>query len=107
LADFGLSKRIEASTRKKKDLFGCVPYMDPVKFSDRSYSLNKKSDVYSVGVLLWEISSGKSPFYTEGELYDCSLAIQIAQGHRETTVSDTPFEYAKLYTGKINFNFNY
>ncbi|RGB42638.1 kinase-like domain-containing protein [Rhizophagus diaphanus] len=98
LADFGLSKRIEASTKKKKDLFGVVPYMDPKKFSNRSYSLNKKSDVYSIGVLLWEISSGKPPFYVEGESYDCSLAFQIVQGHRETTVPDTPIEYIKLYT---------
>ncbi|GBC47617.2 kinase-like domain-containing protein [Rhizophagus irregularis DAOM 181602=DAOM 197198] len=98
LADFGLSKRIEASTKKKKDLFGVVPYMDPKKFSNRSYSLNKKSDVYSVGVLLWEISSGKPPFYVEGESYDCGLAFQIVQGHRETTVPDTPIEYVKLYT---------
>ncbi|EXX63625.1 uncharacterized protein OCT59_024412 [Rhizophagus irregularis] len=98
LADFGLSKRIEASTKKKKDLFGIVPYMDPKKFSNRSYSLNKKSDVYSVGVLLWEISNGKPPFYVEGESYDCSLAFQIVQGHRETTVPDTPIEYVKLYT---------
>jgi len=104
LADFGLSKRIEASTKKKKDLFGVVPYMDPKKFSNRSYSLNKKSDVYSVGVLLWEISSGKPPFYVEGEPYDGYLAVQIMQGHRETTVPDTPIEYVKLYTGKLILN---
>ncbi|RGB42636.1 kinase-like domain-containing protein, partial [Rhizophagus diaphanus] len=96
LADFGLSKRIEETTQKKKDIFGVVPYIDPKKFSNRSYSLNKKSDVYSVGVLLWEISSGKPPFYIEGESYDGSLAIQIIQGLRETAVPDTPIEYVKL-----------
>ncbi|PKY56236.1 hypothetical protein RhiirA4_476371 [Rhizophagus irregularis] len=53
--------------------------MDPKKFSNRSYSLNEKSDVYSVGVLLWEISSGKPPFYVKGESYDCSLVFQIVQ----------------------------
>ncbi|CAB4441033.1 unnamed protein product [Rhizophagus irregularis] len=30
--------------------------------SVRSFIFNEKSDVYSIGVLLWEISSGKSPF---------------------------------------------
>jgi serine/threonine protein kinase len=60
------------------------------KISDRPYSLNKKSDVYSVGMFLWEISSGKPPFYIEGESYDGSLAIQIIQGLREIVVPDTP-----------------
>ncbi|GET04586.1 kinase-like domain-containing protein [Rhizophagus clarus] len=98
LADFGLSKRVEASTKKKKDIFGTIPYMEPKKFGNRSYSLNMKSDVYSVGVLLWVISSGRPPFYVEGESYDGYLAVQIMQGLRETTVLDTPIEYVKLYT---------
>ena len=85
----------------QSDLFGVVPYVDPKKFSKSSNSLNKKSDVYSVGVLLWEISNGRPPFYVEGEPYDGSLAVQIIQGLRETPVHDTPDDYVKLYTGKI------
>jgi hypothetical protein len=56
-----------------------VPYVDPKSFSRRRnnnnqmYSLNEKSDVYSVGVLLWEISSGQPPFYAEGEHYNVGL----------------------------------
>ena len=65
-----------------------------------SYILNEKSDVYSVGVLLWEISSGRPPFYAEGEQYDIALAIEISQGLRETTISGTPEDYVKVYTGK-------
>ena len=76
--------------------------MDPKKFEKRSYSLNKKSDVYSVGVLLWVISSGQPPFYDDRK-YDVSLAIQIAQGLRETVIPDTPVDYVKIYTGNYNF----
>jgi hypothetical protein len=60
--------------------------------------------VYSVGVLLWEISSGQPPYYVEGESYDGSLAIQIIQGLRETAV---PTEYVKLYTGKATFKLSF
>ncbi|POG65696.1 uncharacterized protein OCT59_024394 [Rhizophagus irregularis] len=104
LADFGLSKRIGASSNFQSKLFGMVPYIDPKSFSRRRnnnnqiFSLNEKSDVYSVGVLLWEISSGQPPFYVEGEEYDVSLILEISQGLRETVVSDTPEEYVKLYT---------
>ncbi|RGB42657.1 hypothetical protein C1646_648867 [Rhizophagus diaphanus] len=104
LADFGLSKRIGESSNFQSKLFGMVPYVDPKSFSRRRnnnnqmYTLNEKSDVYSVGVLLWEISSGKLPFYAENEHYDVGLIYDISQGHRETVVPDTPEEYVKIYT---------
>jgi hypothetical protein len=63
------------------------------------YSLNE-SDVYSVGVLLWGISSGQPPFDVEGEQYDVSLALEISQRLRETAVPDTPDKYVKIYTSK-------
>ena len=55
-----------------------VPYIDPKSFNNQNntcnnsenYKLNKKSDVYSVGVLMWQISSGRRPFYAEGVPYD-------------------------------------
>ncbi|CAB4388112.1 unnamed protein product [Rhizophagus irregularis] len=104
LADFGLSKRIGVSTNFQSKLFGMVPYVDPKSFSRRRnndnqvYSLNEKSDVYSIGVLLWEMSSGQPPFYADGENYDVGLIYDISQGLRETVVPDTPDEYVKIYT---------
>ena len=68
-------------------------------------SFNEKSDIYSVGVLLWEISSGKPPFSTEK--YDVGLAIEIIQGYRETTFPDTPINYSNIYIGKYKINFFY
>lgn len=99
MADFGLSKRI-SETCQNSDSFGIIPYIDPKKFSSHSFSLNEKSDVYSIGVLLWEISSGKPPF--DG-ISSFSLILQISQGHRETPVPDTPTAYVNLYTGKYDF----
>jgi serine/threonine protein kinase len=76
-----------------------IPYIDPKKFnSAQSYSLDKKSDVYSVGVLLWEISSGTPPFHEEEK--DVGLIYKISQGQREKIVSDTPVDYVNLYIGK-------
>jgi serine/threonine protein kinase len=111
LADFGLSKRIRESSNFQSKLFGMIPYVDPKFFNSQRnnnnnnqtmqmYSLNVKSDVYSVGVLLWEISNGKPPFYIEGEQYDDNLILEIAQGLRETVVPHTPEDYVKIYTRK-------
>ena len=102
LADFGLSKRIENASNFQSKLFGVIPYVDPKSFDRQRnhYTLNKKSDVYSVGVLLWEISSGRQPFCSKDESYDISLALEILQGRRETPIPNTPEDYVKIYTGK-------
>ncbi|RIA92698.1 kinase-like domain-containing protein, partial [Glomus cerebriforme] len=103
LADFGLSKRIDEVSNSRSRLFGMVAYVDPKLFNRtrnnnqlQIYSLNKKSDVYSIGVLLWEISSGRPPFCNEP--HDVGLTLEILQGHRETPVPDTPEDYIKIYT---------
>ena len=66
LADFGLSKRIEETSNSHSRTFGLIPYADPKSFNRSTtelYLLNKKSDVYSIGVLLWEIYGGQPPFH--------------------------------------------
>ncbi|EXX58202.1 Tpk2p [Rhizophagus irregularis DAOM 197198w] len=106
LSDFGLSKRIESSSNSQSKLFGIIPYVDPKRFSGRRknksstqiFSLNEKSDIYSIGVLFWEISSGQPPFYSEVEQYDIDLALEITQGLREEPVPDTPGGYVEIYT---------
>ncbi|EXX54164.1 uncharacterized protein OCT59_024256 [Rhizophagus irregularis] len=107
LADFGLSKRIGESSNFQSKLFGMVPYIDPKSFSGQRNnnnqstqicSLNEKSDIYSLGVLLWEISSGRPPFYDEDKQFDIDFALEISQGLRETIVPGTPEKYIKIYT---------
>ncbi|GBC20658.2 kinase-like domain-containing protein [Rhizophagus irregularis DAOM 181602=DAOM 197198] len=61
---------------------------------------SKNSDIYSIGVLLWEISSGQPPF--KG-MSSYSLIIQISQGLRETPLPDTPTAYINLYTECWNY----
>ncbi|CAI2195649.1 13916_t:CDS:2, partial [Funneliformis geosporum] len=70
LADFGLSKKIDEVSSSTSRIFGVIPYTDPKAFNHqhtinnprKNYKLNKKSDVYSIGVLMWQISSGCQPF---------------------------------------------
>ncbi|GBC02298.1 hypothetical protein RclHR1_04550005 [Rhizophagus clarus] len=102
LADFGVSKRIKEASKRQIN-FGSFPYIDPKLFSNqinknnptKIYTLSERSDVYSVGVLLWEISSGIPPYYG---IDDDNLHWKIFQGLRENPVPDTPTSYIDLYT---------
>ncbi|CAB4379627.1 unnamed protein product [Rhizophagus irregularis] len=99
LSDFGLSKRIEETSNSQSKTFGIIPYTDPKIFNRSTttlYVLNNKSDVYSIGVLLWEISSGQPPFHDIP--YDVGLALSILQGLRETPIPNTSIDYIKIYT---------
>ena len=103
MADFGLSKRIDKASNIQSKLIGVTPYIDPIRYDKEkgkgALQRLKFSDVYSIGVLFWEISSGHRPF--ENRDYDLYLAIDIREGLRETPVPDTPNDYIKLYTGKL------
>ena len=88
-----------------------MPYVDPKQFNrkkiidNQTQTLNEKSDIYSVGVLLWEISSGQPPFCNDS--YDNDLATKILQGLRETPAPNTPEDYIKIYAGKYTNYANY
>ncbi|RIA96983.1 kinase-like domain-containing protein [Glomus cerebriforme] len=109
LTNFGLSRKMAEDTHYD-DIFintlGIIPYMDPqslysiYKLQDESkpYELNKKSDIYSLGVILWQISSGYRPFYPEGIEYDIDLVKEIKKGQREEIIENTPIKYSNLYT---------
>ena len=98
LADFGLSKEIEAPSSNASKILGVIPYVDPKSFDNKeNHKLNKKSDVYSIGVLLWQISSGYRPFYEVD--HDASLILSILNGRREEIIDGTPVKYSNLYTG--------
>jgi serine/threonine protein kinase len=104
LADFGVSKKIKEAS-KRQITYDSFPYIDPKLFGNqlsrnnptKIYTLNEKSDVYSVGMLLWEISSGKPPYDGND---DPNLNWKIFHGLREDPVPDTPTSYVNLYIGK-------
>ncbi|GES98825.1 kinase-like domain-containing protein [Rhizophagus clarus] len=104
IADFDLSKKI-AESSNMSEMFGVIPYVDPKSFNNQYNNCNKsknyrlnKSDVYSVGVLMWQISSGRRPFYADGVEYDIGLALAIQGGEREKIIDGTPIGYSGLYT---------
>src|SRR5436305_11446916 len=100
IVSFSLSRDVtdESSNSDKSKIVSSPCYIDPKLLSNVDYQLSKKSDVYSIGVLLWQISSGYCPFNDKrGSLV---LSMDLVQGLREQIIMGTPVEYSDLYTRK-------
>ncbi|CAB4393543.1 unnamed protein product [Rhizophagus irregularis] len=96
ITDFGISKNQNNQTSTVYvGNFGVVSYMEPKCFIEPKFPYAKPSDIYSFGVLMWEISSGYPPF--KDNVNKVVLAISIGNGAREVTIPGTPKEYEKLY----------
>ncbi|KAF0501387.1 kinase-like protein [Gigaspora margarita] len=94
IADFGLSRHINEPSITS-GAHGMPAYREPQCFNNPSYIIDLRSDIYSFGVILWEISSGRPPFQSF-EL-EASIVVHIFQGNRETPIEGTPSEYTNLY----------
>ncbi|KAF0411262.1 kinase-like domain-containing protein [Gigaspora margarita] len=98
LSEFGAFQHRNKTSKK----FKLIQYTDPQYLENyETYKLNKSSDIYSIGVLLWEISSGIVPFKSE-LTYGFNLLNAIIRGVREGAIPGTPKNYVKIYAGNIN-----
>ncbi|CAG8491006.1 6744_t:CDS:2 [Funneliformis mosseae] len=96
---FGITKRTSLTDLSSDP--GTLAYTDPQYLRMQAstngkfqYEIIKKSDVYSVGILLWEISSGRPPFETYNK---DALFLELLNGKRETPIPDTPANYLNIY----------
>ncbi|RIB08205.1 kinase-like domain-containing protein [Gigaspora rosea] len=83
-------------TKKSKQIASMPAYFEPQCLQKNSnYELDKKSDIYSLGVILWEISSGIPPFKSYSPL---EILFFVSDGEREMPAKNTPNRYIKLYS---------
>ena len=95
IADLGLSKDLNDSTLSSfSKLLGVPPFIEPQCFIDNTYRRDKRSDIYSLGNLLWEISSGCTPFKSFSQYI---IPSKILAGEREPPIEGTSSKYIELY----------
>ncbi|CAB4492068.1 kinase-like domain-containing protein [Rhizophagus irregularis DAOM 181602=DAOM 197198] len=108
LADFGCSYL--KGSKRNTQVRGVIPYMDPNFFEhnlcssetqNHPYPLTEKADIYSLGVLFWELTSRKSPFDFETKNNDnleiFKIMSNIFNGTREKPSPGTNHKFVALY----------
>ncbi|GBC45418.2 kinase-like domain-containing protein [Rhizophagus irregularis DAOM 181602=DAOM 197198] len=91
VSDLGLCRPVK-SFLKKYDIYGVVPFMAPEVSRGKAYT--PASDIYSFSMIMWEFSSGISPF--NNRAHDIQLSLSICRGERPEVIENTPQFYVDL-----------
>ena len=80
--DFGIAKATQGSLTDKtvytgfQQIIGSPPYMSPEQAEMSALDIDTRTDIYSLGVLLYEILSGRTPF-DQKELLEAGLEAML------------------------------
>ncbi|CAB4474807.1 unnamed protein product [Rhizophagus irregularis] len=93
ITDFGLSQFINNSkTSDSTNVCGILPYVAPEILEGEPYT--EASDIYSLGIIMTELTTGKPPYGTVPHNDDLTLA--ICSGLRPRVAKGTPKRYIDL-----------
>ncbi|GBB96020.1 hypothetical protein RclHR1_26630001 [Rhizophagus clarus] len=88
ISDFSFSMAACFLHNNADKVYGVMHYMAPEMLNEMGYLM--ESDIYSIGIIMWEIASEKQPFAQF--FHDACLALEIYYGlHPEPTPNIPPF----------------
>jgi serine/threonine protein kinase len=91
VSDLGLCHPLKSSS-EKNSIYGVMPFMAPEILRGNSYT--SASDIYSFSMIMWEFTSGISPF--NDKEHNLQLALSICKGERPKIIENTPQCYMNL-----------
>ena len=90
ITDLGLCGPVDEESSGK--IYGIIPYIAPEILQGGKNT--KQSDIYSVGMLMWEIFAGHPPF--DDKAHDADLIFKILEGLRPQILPSMPDDYAQM-----------
>src|SRR6266540_2224219 len=93
ISDLGISKSsIKSTNDDDNEIYGILSYMAPEILQGKEYTT--ASDIYSFGMIMWELMTGRMPFWDQK--YDVELIIKICKDFRPPIVTNAPIGYVEL-----------
>ncbi|RHZ48671.1 hypothetical protein Glove_543g39 [Diversispora epigaea] len=89
ISDLGLSGPVD---KPLNSIYGNLPYIAPEVLCGEIYT--KKSDIYSLGIIMWEVITGETPL--DDYEHDLELTLDIVKGCRPKIYEYIPHEYETL-----------
>src|ERR1043165_7541005 len=90
ISDLGISK--SSIDNDDGEIYGIISYMAPEILDGKEYT--KESDIYSFGMIMWELTTGRMPFWDQNN--DLELIIKICKDFRPPIIENTPKGYVEL-----------
>lgn len=91
IIDFGLARAVDARTdehfaTRTGEILGTPAYMSPEQLRGRSGEVDVRSDVYSMGAVLYELLTGRQPFEVDEDSSIADLLLSRALSDTKTPV---------------------
>ncbi len=94
ITDFGIAKRYGASQNTGNNILGTMDYMSPEQA--KGEQVTAKSDIYSLGTVLFTLLSGKPPFTANSIEESFRNLTRIPPPYVSSVVPDVPHEVDRL-----------
>ncbi|MBI5764334.1 MAG: serine/threonine protein kinase [Planctomycetes bacterium] len=92
ILDFGLAKManstdLESAATQTGQILGSLPWISPEQVSGQHAAVDIRSDVYSLGVILYQLLTDQLPYSTVGNLEQVLATIRTAEPIRPSALS--------------------
>lgn len=99
ILDFGLARLTDSDAQATRQtdvgqIMGTLAYMSPEQVRGDSEGIDTRSDVYALGVILYEVLAGKMPYTLSRQLHEALRTIQQTDASPLSTIN-------KNYRGEI------